>query len=62
MALGDSRYSITLEHCGYVRRRWVVRFDGSWIGTAKNRADADRIKECHMAARRMRAAAATGRV
>jgi hypothetical protein len=47
----DQRYSIALEYCGYAKRHWVVRFCGEWIGTGKNRPDADRIARQHKAAR-----------
>lgn len=47
----DKRYSIALEYCGYAKRRWVVRFCGEWIGTGKNRADAEAIARQHTAAR-----------
>lgn len=47
----DRRYSIRLEYCGYVKRRWVVRFCAEWIGTGRNRADADDIARQHKAAR-----------
>lgn len=54
ISLANPRYRIALEHCGYAKRRWVVRFCGEWIGTGKNWADADKIARCHIAARRMR--------
>jgi hypothetical protein len=47
----DGRYSVTLEFCGQPRKRWVVRFCGEWIGTAKNRVDAEKIRQAHAAAR-----------
>jgi hypothetical protein len=47
----DKRYSIALEYCGYVKRRWIVRFCGGWIGRGINRADAEKIAQQHHAMR-----------
>lgn len=43
----DRRYSVSLEWCGYERRRYVARFCGEWIGQAERRADADMLAIGH---------------
>lgn len=36
----DKRYSVRLEYVGEINQRLVLRFEGEWLGTHRNLADA----------------------
>lgn len=43
----DLRYSVEKEYCGYADPRWVVRFDGGWVGCAVEKLDALNLSHDH---------------
>lgn len=43
----DYRYSVTLEHIGHPKPRWVARFDGELIGHADENVSAWEICARH---------------
>lgn len=44
----DRRYSINKEYCGYAKKRFVVRFCGTFISSHDNCADATGAVKKHM--------------
>jgi nuclear transport factor 2 (NTF2) superfamily protein len=46
-AMRDSKYRIVKEFCGYVQPRYVVRFQGRWVGQAGTRSEALALAVSH---------------
>lgn len=47
----DRRYTIRREWCGYLQRRYVVRFCGDWVGQREDRIAAAALMKAHQAKR-----------
>lgn len=52
IGLPDARYTVTLEFCGEVSAKYILRFCGCWVSKHDTRDDAENAAGIHYDARR----------